>query len=92
MSRFVLTPAARADVEEIHDFIHLDSPAAAARVRVALRDSMRRLATHPHLGHLRQDLADEALRFWPVFSYLVVYRPDTDLLKVRYVCRFSQVC
>ncbi|MFP3941188.1 MAG: type II toxin-antitoxin system RelE/ParE family toxin [Thermoanaerobaculia bacterium] len=54
MSRFVLTPAARADVEEIHDFIHLDSPAAAARLRVALRDAMRRLAMHPHLGHVRR--------------------------------------
>lgn len=90
MSQFVLTPAARADVEEIHDFIFLESPSAAARVRVALRDAMRRLAAHPHLGHLRQDLADEPLRFWQVYSYLVIYRPDTEPLQVVRVLRASR--
>lgn len=90
MSRFVLTPAARADVEELHDFIYLDSPAAAARVRIALRNAMRRLTAHPHLGHLRQDLADESLRFWPVYSYLVVYRPDTEPLQVVRVLHASR--
>lgn len=90
MSRFALTAAARADVEEIHDFIYLDNPAAAARVRVVLRDAMRRLAVNPKLGHLRQDLADETLRFWQVYSYLVVYRPDTDPLQVVRVLHASR--
>lgn len=90
MSRFVLTPAARADIEELHDFIDLDSPAAAARVRAALRDAMRRLAASSHLGHLRQDLTDEPLRFWPVYSYLVIYRPDTKPLQVVRVLHASR--
>ena len=33
MSRFVLTPAARGDLEEIVDYIAEDSPDAAQRVR-----------------------------------------------------------
>jgi len=36
---------------------------------------MHQLADHPGLGHLREHLADEALRVWTVHSYLVIYRP-----------------
>jgi len=90
MNRFVLTSAARSDLEDIHDFIFLDSPAAAARVRNELRGAMRRLAIHPQLGHLRSDLADEPLRFWQVFSYLIIYRPETDPLEVVRVLHASR--
>ncbi|MFP4148959.1 MAG: type II toxin-antitoxin system RelE/ParE family toxin, partial [Nitriliruptoraceae bacterium] len=41
-----------------------------------------RLADHPGLGHLREDLADEALRVWTVHSYLVIYRPDARPLQI----------
>jgi len=90
MSRFFLTEAAKSDLEEIHDFIFLDSPGAAARVRTALRDAMRRLARNPRLGHLRADLADEPLRFWQVYSYLIVYRAESDPLQIVRVLHASR--
>jgi antitoxin ParD1/3/4/toxin ParE1/3/4 len=43
---------------------------------------MRRLADMPGMGHLCKDLADESLRFWAVYSYLILYRPDTSPLQV----------
>jgi antitoxin ParD1/3/4/toxin ParE1/3/4 len=43
---------------------------------------MRRLAEMPEMGHLREDLAEEPLRFWPVYSYLIIYRPDRNPLEV----------
>ena len=82
MKPFVLTPAAEGDLLDILEYIEQDSTDAAVRVRIALRDAMRLLAEHSHLGHVRTDLADEALRFWPVFSYLIVYRPETDPLQI----------
>jgi len=90
MSRVLLTEAARSDLEGIHDYIFLDSPAAAARVRTALRDATRRLARNPRIGHLRSDLADEPLRFWQVFSYLIVYRPETEPLQIVRVLHASR--
>lgn len=33
------------------------------------------LAQSPGLGHTRDDLTSLPLRFWPVFSYLIVYDP-----------------
>jgi toxin ParE1/3/4 len=82
MSRFVLTPAASADLLEIVDFLREESPDAARRVLRKLRDSMGKLARTPGMGHLREDLADEPLKFWPVYSYLIIYRPDTRPLQI----------
>lgn len=82
MGRFVLSPEARDDLRDITDFIAKDSPAAARRVLDELRSAMRRLAEMPEMGHLREDLADELLRFWPVRSYLIIYRPDRSPLEI----------
>ena len=36
---------------------------------------------HP-LRHARHDLGDETLRVWVVFSYLIIYRPNTKPLQI----------
>lgn len=82
MSRYVLTPAARADLVEIFEHISKDSPSAAHRVLEELRTAMRRLARMPKIGHFRSDLASEPVRFWSVYSYLVIYRPEARPLQV----------
>jgi plasmid stabilization system protein ParE len=66
--RFVLSEAAAGDPRDIHDHIAADDDAAARRVIEDLRTAMHRLVEHPGLGHLREDLADEALRVWTVRS------------------------
>jgi len=40
------------------------------------------VASFPGLGPSRKDLTDEPLRFWSVYSYLIVYRPETKPLQV----------
>jgi plasmid stabilization system protein ParE len=79
---FVLTPAAEGDIRDILEYIEHENPSASVRVADALRDAMRLVAERPSLGHARADLASEAIRFWPVFSYLVIYRPDTNPLQI----------
>ena len=76
--RFVLSPEAAADLREIVDFIAEDSPAAARRFLTKLREEIGRVAAHPAIGHLRKDLTDRPLRFWPVARYLVIYRQDSE--------------
>lgn len=36
----------------------------------------------PHIGHVRDDLADETLRLWPVGTYLIIYRPDARPVQI----------
>lgn len=34
------------------------------------------------IGHLRPDLTERPVRFWPVRSYLIVYRADIRPIQV----------
>jgi toxin ParE1/3/4 len=84
VKRFVLSPAATADVEQIEAFLDAHAPHATDAVLEKIRDAMRRVAMTPGIGHLR-DLADEPLRFFGVWSYLIVYRPTSPVEIVRVV-------
>ena len=85
MKRFVLSPAATADVEQIEAFLDEHAPHATEAVLSRVRDAMRRIASTPGIGHLREDLADEPLRFVTVWSYFVVYRDTSPVEIVRVV-------
>ena len=82
MKKYLLTGPAKDDLREIIAYLRDRSPQAAKRVRTKLGEAMRQLAEMPSVGHLREDLADEPLRFWSVYSYLIVYRPDTEPLQI----------
>ena len=45
-------------------------------------EAFRALAAMPGMGHFRQDLTEAPLLFWPVASYLIVYRPETEPLEI----------
>lgn len=83
MSGFDLSPAAASDIEGIAAYLDDHAAHATDQVLAALLNAMRRLAEHPGLGHLREDLADEPLRFHPVWSYLVIYRESERIEIVR---------
>jgi plasmid stabilization system protein ParE len=82
MGRYVLTAAARADLAEIAAFIREDNPDAARRVVQSLQGAMGKLAERPGMGHVREDLAQSPLRFWSVYSYLIIYRPESHPLQI----------
>jgi plasmid stabilization system protein ParE len=82
MSQYILSPAALEDLDSIWQFIAEDNLDAAERVVAELESACSRLAVNPNMGHVREDLADSSFRFWPVRSYLVVYRPATKPLQV----------
>ena len=83
MTGFRLAPAARADITEIWTYIGEDSLEAASRVRRAFLAACRLLAKHPRIGHKRADLTTRGdVLFWPVYSYLIVYRPSTTPLQI----------
>ncbi len=85
MKRYVLSPAATADVEQIAAFLGEHVPHATDAVLSRIRAATRRMASTPGIGHLREDLADEPLRFVAVWSYLVVYRLTSPVEIVRVV-------
>lgn len=90
MSRFVVTPAARADLRNIEDYLLERSVDAAARVRAKLHIAFQRLAEMPRMGHARPDLTDHPYLFWPVYSYLIVYDPATTPIRIMRVFHGAQ--
>jgi hypothetical protein len=54
----------------------------ADRVEFAIRERIAFLAGAPRAGHRRKDLTDEDVKFFPVYSYLIVYRPETNPLQI----------
>jgi len=82
MKPFLLTPRAEQDVSDIWDYIADDSIEAADRVLDALEKALYKLARNPAIGHMREELADRRHRFLLVYSYLIVYRFETQPLQV----------
>ena len=51
---------------------------------------MAALAQNPGIGHYRKDLADEPLRFWRVYTYLIIYRFESkpiEIVRLLSACR-----
>ena len=81
--RYILAPEAARDLVSIWQYIKEQSSLEmAARVESVIRDRVVLLAKNPGLGHWRKDLTEESVKFFPVYSYLVVYRPKTKPLQV----------
>jgi toxin ParE1/3/4 len=83
MRRYILAPEAALDLVEIWRYLkNKASVEIAERVERTIREKIVFLAGTPGAGHWRRDLTDEPVRFFAVYSYLIVYRPETKPLQV----------
>lgn len=82
MGEYILAPAAQRDLEEIWEFIAADSLDAADRWVDKLEKAMDLLADIPTFGHTRKDLTDKPVLFWSVGRYLIIFRPEKQLLEI----------
>lgn len=79
MARTYRSARVETDLIEIWTSIAGDDPAAADRVLDRIEQACVLLATHPHAGNQRDDLAP-GLRFYPVGNYLVFYVPHMPMV------------
>src|SRR6266567_2094899 len=76
--RYVLAPEAALDLVQIWRYIKKQSNVEIAdHVESVIREKIVFLAANPGAGHWRKNLTDEAVKFFPVYSYLIVYRHET---------------
>lgn len=77
MKRYNLSDEAKADLADIKAYLTKESGAPIARyVLKRIKEEMDFLSGTPGAGHLREDITDAALKFWPVFSYLIIYKAN----------------
>ena len=80
--RYVLAPVAALDLAQIWHYIKEQSSLEIAdHVESVILEKVAFLAENPGAGHSRENLTDEAVKFFPVYSYLIVYRPDKEPLQ-----------
>ena len=81
--RYILAPEAARGLAGIWRYIKEQSSLETAdRVESVIRETFASLARNPGVGHWRKDHTEEPVKFFPVYSYLVVYRPETRPLQV----------
>ena len=70
-------------LDEILSYVlEQSSPQRSRYVADHLHAAFQKLAETPALGHKRDDLTSLPVLFWAVWSYLVIYKPDTEPLEV----------
>jgi plasmid stabilization system protein ParE len=82
MIRYAFHPEARADLDEIWEFIRTDNLDAADRVIAEILSAISGAVPFPNQGHKRPDLTQRPLRFLLIREYLIAYAPDEDPLWV----------
>jgi toxin ParE1/3/4 len=83
--KVIFSARSRNDLEQIVNYIARDDPTAAERFGLKLINQAESLADTPEMGPRLPQKSDT--RFFPVGSYLIIYRPDTKRRVVR-ILRF----
>jgi toxin ParE1/3/4 len=91
VKRYALSPEAEQDLGDIRTY-YLEQ-AGARTTRYVMREitkAMQFIGGTPGAGHRREDLTDDPVKFWPVFSYLIIYDPATKPIGIARVMHGSQ--
>jgi toxin ParE1/3/4 len=84
MAQVLRTTQAELDLILILANVGRHNPAAAGRLAAAIDRKCQLFATFPEMGMQRDDLAP-GLRCFPVWNYVVFYRPINDGIEVMRV-------
>lgn len=90
MAGYFLVKEAVADLDAILEYIADDSIQSALKVQERFGEAFLMLADNPEAGHYREDLTSRPVRFFPVFSYMVVYLDSTDPVEIVRVLGAAQ--
>ena len=91
-SRCVLSVIAEQDIDEIITYLAQENPVIAQTFLDALFNAMDNLAEYPELGHLREDLTDQPVKFWSFkWHYLIIYKPTSPVEIVRILSGFRDI-
>lgn len=81
MSRYVVSPLSRTDLDGIWDYIAADNIAAADRTLERFHELIHMLARQPLIGESRDDLLPH-LRSFPAGNYVIYYFPIPNGVRI----------
>jgi antitoxin ParD1/3/4 len=86
-SLYDVSAEAQNDLFEIWRRIADDSVALANRIESEFYELFASLGQMPGQGHTRKDLTNRPVLFFPLYSFLVVYQPDVEPIRIMAVLR-----
>jgi antitoxin ParD1/3/4 len=89
-SLYDVSAEAQNDLFEIWRRIADDSVNLANRIEVEFYELFASLGRMPRQGHARIDLTKRPVLFFPLYSFLIVYRPDVKPIRIMAVLRGSR--
>ncbi len=90
MTRFVLAPAADADIDSLAEHIaNTQSLSAAERFIDAIYEKCELIAQHPDIGRLRPELAPR-IRSFPAGPFVIFYQAARRRIEIVRVVRGSR--
>ena len=90
MPGYIFSNEAEADFDAILEYIAADSVQSAVDVHTRFLEIFRLLAENPEVGHYREDLTSQAVRFFPVYSYMVVYISGSSPVEIARILGTAQ--
>jgi plasmid stabilization system protein ParE len=82
MSRYFVSRDADVDLDAIWAFIARDNFETAERVDREFSKVFESLARMPEQGYRRRDLSKRLMRFFPLYSYLIIYQPVDAAIQI----------
>lgn len=86
-SLYDVSAEAQDDLFDIWQRIAADSMELANRIESEFYNLFASLGRAPGQGHTRGDLTRQPVRFFPMYSFLVVYQPDAQPIRILAVLR-----
>jgi plasmid stabilization system protein ParE len=86
-SLYDVSTQAQDDLFEIWRRIARDSVKLANRIEDEFEELFMALGRMPAQGHTRKDLTSRPVLFFPMYSFLIVYQPDTRPIRIMAVLR-----
>jgi plasmid stabilization system protein ParE len=90
MALYEVTTEAQNDLFQIWRRISEDSAGLADRIDNEFHELFASLAAMPRQGHTRKDLTKRPVLFFPLYSFMVIYQPETRPIRVMAVLRGSR--
>lgn len=89
--RYIFAPEAEQDLDDITAYLTKEGGTRVARhVLRQIKDAVTFLGSTPGAGHLREDLTAAPLRFWAVYSYLIIYKSASRPIEIVRIIHGSQ--
>lgn len=84
MSRFLLSPGAVSDLEDIREYLLSLPRRPAVRIGHAVQETLRLVASRPDIGHVHEmysTMAGQPIRTFYANQYVFLYAPDAHPLE-----------